>query len=112
MNQDIEKKIKDNKEEIERIKREHSNKKLVWGILLTTLSGLLFVLMIYVSSKPLDPFSRAILGFLLFVLALVPLPPGILLLIFGIRSIRRMDEKIAKLEEENENLKKQNKIIS
>ena len=107
MNQEIERKIKENKEKIERIKRNHSNKKLVWGILLTTLSGLFFALMVYVSSKPLDPLSRAILVFLLFVLALAPLPPGILLLILGAKSIRRMDEEIERIEEENRNLKKQ-----
>ena len=107
MNQEIERKIKENNEKIERIKRNHSNKKLVWGILLTTLSGLFFALMVYVSSKPLDPLSRAILVFLLFVLALAPLPPGILLLILGAKSIRRMDEEIERIKEENRNLKKQ-----
>ncbi|MCR4899080.1 MAG: hypothetical protein K5892_07680 [Acholeplasmatales bacterium] len=107
MNQEIERKIKENKEKIEEIKRRHSNKKLVWGILLTTLSGLFFALMVYVSSKSLDPFSRAILVFFLFVLACAPLPPGILLLILGIKSIRRMDEEIERLEKENRNLKKQ-----
>ncbi len=107
MNQEIERKIKENNKKIEEIKRGHSNKKLVWGILLTTLSGLFFVLMVYVSSKQLDPFSRAILVFLLFVLALAPLPPGILLLILGAKSIRRMDEEIERIKEENRNLKKQ-----
>jgi len=113
MDQEIEEKIRENNEKIERLYSENSNKKLVWGIILISLSALLLSLAFLnfyngvINNNTNDAVGKLVLAYFLFILSALPLPPGVLLLVFGKRTIRRRDAAIAKLKEENKELRNQ-----